>query len=173
MNTFRTICLTVAVFAAPAAFAGDAIPPGNDGFTEWGKSGDWVIFIDNERQTCLAEKFDEERNAIQIGLTKDDKNAYLGLFTPLTDANRGQEADVTLQVGELRASSKVREWETTDEVKYIGTYVEAESFNFADDHLAAQKVIIYPDEVQATTMSLDGIGAALTSARECNALLKS
>ena len=172
MRTAKILTLLSGLLAAPIASAQNAVPPGNDGFTEWGKSGEWVIFVDNERQTCLIEKFDANRNAVQVGLTKDHDHAYLGLFMPLPAEHMNKKEKIILEVNGEQQVTNVPRRNTREGVEYTGTYIKAADLSFAEGATVAKEVVIFEDDEQMSVVfDLSGGEAAVEAAKECNLTL--
>ena len=150
MRTAKILTLLSGLLAAPIASAQDAVPPGSDGFTEWGKS----------------------RNAVQVGLTKDHDHAYLGLFMPLPEEHMNKKEKIILEVNGEQQVTNVPRRNTREGVEYTGTYIKAADLSFAEGATVAKEVVIFEDDEQMSVVfDLSGGEAAVEAAKECNLTL--
>jgi hypothetical protein len=156
---------------ALAADESDVLPKQNAEFEKWGEESGWNIFVDKSRDTCLIERVDENKNVVQMGLTKDKEFGYIGVFTL---------ADVDLSDNRVHLSlDGKRYWgDATVAPKrlvggYKGGYLLANNPDFVDDIMKKYVMTVEPEDKNAYDVSLDGTFKAIEKARECNAAVGS
>ncbi len=170
----------VSVLLATAAIAdGDSDDPirapGGKGFTKWGVAADWLVFVDKERHTCLIEKFDIDGNAVQIGLGRDGKRAYLGVFTKLPESLRGKGDQQTVKVdvdGKVY-TGRIKRAHRKQFAEYSGTYVPAKDMDLAAMTQKATQTMTFPEGVVEVNFDMTGAVEAVAAAKLCQAEQKS
>jgi hypothetical protein len=157
--------------SSAAAFADDPLPQETEAFKEWGRSAGWVIYVDNEKSTCLMQKTYEGGHVIQIGMAKDE-SAYLGAFAKIPEDLRGrkQTQEVTLVVGEeAKISEKIKRGQREANSEYTGAYVEAASVDYFVQNPMAKQEFFYEGQTFPLEYSLDGVGEASAELSKCEA----
>ena len=156
----------VALGTTGVALASDVLPKDNAEFEKWGEESGWNIFVDKSRDACLIERMDENKNVVQMGLTKDKEFGYIGVFTL---------EPVDLSDGKLHLSLDGKKYwgESTVAPKrlvggYTGGYRLANNPNFVDDVMKKYVMTVEPEDANTFEISLDGTFKAIEKARECN-----
>lgn len=152
---------------ATSAMASDVLPKDNAEFEKWGEESGWTIYVDKSRDSCLIERVDENKNVVQMGLTKDKEFGYVGVFTL---------ADVDLSDNRVHLSlDGKRYWGDANVAPkrlaggYKGGYLLANNPDFVDDIMEKYVMTVEPEDKNAYEVSLDGTFKAIEKARECNA----
>ena len=166
---FKNLCFTtVAVFAAHAALADDVLPSADSTFTKYGEESGWTIFVDDTKHSCLIERVDENTNVVQMGLTKDAKFGYLGIFSQTAALkDRTEPILLSLDGHEYTAEAKMKTKNLAD--GYVGGYFLADNQQFVDDVMNKMEMTVYPKDDYAFKVSLEGTKAAIEAAMKCNA----
>lgn len=167
--SIKSCCAAIAVMsalAAPAAFA-DEVLPGSDGFTKWGQEGDWTVYVDVGRKSCLIERVDENENVMQMGLTKDHTFGYVGVFTKADVGLTSGKEKIRLSLdGNLYEGELVKTKHLSD--GYVGGYVISKNLEFLSDLEKKHEMVVMPKHENAFTVSLDGTHKAIEAAIKCN-----
>ncbi len=162
------VTLSVATMSATAAFAKDPIPPGDGEFTKYGDVEDWTVWVDSERSTCLIEKTFESGAVVQMGLTKNHKHGYLGVFTPADeDVRNRQRVEVAIdgQIFDDRARGiKAKKLKGN----YRGGYILTDDPAFASAVAEGQTMVVFPSKNAAFQVDLTGTKKAMELGRKCN-----
>lgn len=168
--TFRT-CALGAVFSclsATIALASDPLPPGDDGFIVYSEVGDWTVYVDKAREACLIERADADGNAVQMGLSKNHKHAYVGVFTLADiDVHTRQKVEIMVDgaVFEGRAHG-VKSHKLVGD--YKGGYVLVKDENMVTAIQQGYEMIVFPKKDFAFVVDLTGTKDAIDEARKCN-----
>lgn len=165
-----TVAIALAIVAATTASSAeetDVLPKQNAEFTKWGEAEGWNIFVDQSRGTCLIERADANGNVVQMGLTKDQKFGYVGVFTQADVKPKDNRVHLLLDdkayFGDASsAPKKLAEG-------YKGGYILANNPDFVDDVMKRYTMTVYPDDANSFDVSLDGTFKAIEAARKCNA----
>ena len=170
MFQYTATAIALAVVAATAAYSAeetDVLPKQNAEFTKWGEAEGWNIFVDQSRGTCLIERVDANKNVVQMGLTKDQKFGYLGVFTQADVKPKDNRVHLLLDnkayFGD--ADSAPRKLAQG----YKGGYILANNPDFVDDIMKKYTMTVYPEDANSFEVSLDGTFKAIEAARKCNA----
>jgi hypothetical protein len=151
----------VSAFVATAAFS--------ETFEKYGEVEGWKVFIDNEKMSCLIEKFDEAGNVVQMGLTADRSVAYVGVFTKgNTGLKKGEEEAVAILVGENLYVGKATGMRGNITKDYSGGYVLTDDPQFVEDIAKQYTMSVFPEKQYGFTIDLTGTYKAIEMARECN-----
>jgi len=156
-------------FAIPAN-AADPIPGAEDGFAPYGSPVEgWNIFIDAEREACFIERTDDFGHAIQIGLTKNKKHAYIGVFT-LADVDIKNRQKVEIDVNGFVFEGKARGMKSKDlRGEYKGAYFVIKDDNMINAIMQEGTLTAFPKKTkQQIKVDLTGVSAAVEEARKCN-----
>lgn len=165
--------LTAALGLATVATAADdeeKMAQSTETFSQWGTSGDWFIVVNEPRNSCIVEKFDAEGNSLQLGLTPERDQAYLGIFMPVPPELAEETQEINLVVGSMSDSGTVHSWQREGQ-SYTGTYILADTMEAAAAAPAAALTVTYTgsDVRKGVTMDMTGIGEAIAAARQCDA----
>ncbi|WBU65405.1 hypothetical protein [Paracoccus aerodenitrificans] len=168
--TKSAVAAAVLALSSGAALAQvEILSPGTHTFTEFGTSGAWKIYADQERQSCLVEGTDPNGNVVQMGLTSDHNLGYVGIFTPMDVGIRGEsEQDITIAVdGNLYSgTAQLREHGISDNLQ--GGYFPANNPNFVNDMRNGQTMVAFENSDGAgVAIDLTGTNDAYEAAREC------
>ena len=160
-----SVCLT-----APA-FASDILPSQGDGFKKWGEVEGYTIYIDEAKNSCLAERIDQQENVLQMGLTEDQEFGYLGVFTK-SDIDALDDGDEILLSLDGELFSGVARTKTGNLADgYQGGYVLTNNPNFVEAVQRKYEMIVFPEDDFAFIINLDGTFKAIEEARKCQASL--
>ncbi|MGR3803408.1 hypothetical protein [Marinibacterium profundimaris] len=164
----RLAALAAPVLFATAAFAEDPkLPAQGDTFTAFGHSGDWYVFTDVSRGSCLVEKTDASGNVVQIGLTEDNKHAYIAVYALIPEDLRGKREKLTVEVAGQTHTGRLWPWQRHKSDAYSGGYLLADSFDLFAQSEEVTEIIAFPKEEIEVTISLDGSAEAIEMAKEC------
>jgi hypothetical protein len=153
---------------ATTAFAQEAVAPGNDGFAPYGNAGDWNVFIDTERKSCLAERVRED-SIVQMGLTKDHGFGYLGVFSSRdTGIKRGETEDIFIDIDGVIFASTATGMKGNITEGYSGGYILANNPMFINAVANGTKMIVFPETDGMFTVDLEGTKKAMEMALACN-----
>lgn len=162
ITAFAT-CLSVSTVQAE-----DAVPPGNDGFNKFGEVGDWTVYVDNERKSCLIERVGDG-NVVQMGLTKDHSFGYLGVFSQGdTGVKAGSKEEIFIDIDGVIFSSEATGMKGNITKGYSGGYILANNPVFIDAIANKYKMTVFPENEGMFTVDLTGTKKAMEMARTCN-----
>lgn len=163
----KTLCLTTfAIFAAHVALADDVLPNADSTFAPWGEAEGWNIFIDASRGTCLAERVDDNTNVVQMGVTKDKKFGYFGVFTQLAEIKDRKEP-IVIMLGDHEYVADIHTKTANLADGYVGGYILTDNPAFVDDVMNMEEMTIFPKDDFAFKVSLAGTKAAIEAATTC------
>lgn len=166
-KSFLTVTVAT-LLLAPMAHAEDAVPPGNDGFSRYGNVGDWTVYVDNERKSCLIERA-TDGNVVQMGLTKDHDFGYLGVFSKgETGVKAGSKEEIFLDLDGVVFSSEATGMKGNITEGYSGGYILANNPVFVDAIANSYKMTVFPRKDGMFTVDLTGTKKAMEMARSCN-----
>lgn len=170
LSKYTTVAIALAVVATAAASSAeetDVLPKQDAEFTKWGEAEGWKIFVDQSRGTCLIERADANGNVVQMGLTKDQKFGYVGVFTQADVKPKDNRVHLLLDdkayFGDANSAPKKLAQ------GYKGGYILANNPDFVDDIMKRYAMTVYPDDANSFDVSLDGTFKAIEAARKCNA----
>ncbi|MEM8729013.1 MAG: hypothetical protein AAGF79_03765 [Pseudomonadota bacterium] len=156
------------LLSSSVALARDPVPQDTDTFELYGEVEGWKIYKVLELETCLAERVDENGNVVQMGLTKNHKHGYIGVFTQadIDIKNREKvEIDVDGFIYEDRARGiKSRELQGN----YSGGYIIVKDENMVTAIAEGQTLTAFPRRTAAFAVDLTGTKAAIEEGRKCN-----
>ncbi|MFD3189056.1 hypothetical protein ACFMPD_02120 [Sedimentitalea sp. HM32M-2] len=170
MNFLIKVAAAACVIAgATGAIADSTVPPGNDGFTKFGEVGDWNVFVDNERRSCLIERA-SDNNVVQMGLTKDHQFGYLGVFAKGdTGITSGEKEEIFIVIDDAVFSSVATGMKGNVTEGYSGGYILANNPEFIDAVANKHEMIVFPEKEAMFAVDLTGTKKAMEMARTCNA----
>lgn len=173
LKTFSAV-IGAAALASTIAFADEAIPNANDGFTEVGKEGSWTVYTDGQREVCLMQRTYEGGHVVQVGHTRGMRKAYLGAFAKIPDEFRGKKhtEKVTLVVGdEALVNKKIKRRARNADTPYTGAYVENKDIAYFGGQAMAVQQFDYEGEQYVLEYKLDGLAEAIDALAKCDAAL--
>ncbi len=156
---------------ASTAWAADPIPESSDSLSEYKQMGEWTIYADATRGSCLAERVGPEGNVMQMGLTQNQSDAYVGVFTPAKmDFDRSQPIEIAVdgQVFEGR-SHGIRSRKLGGE--YFGGYIVTNNPNLINAIAEGSELVAFPERKGLFVIDLTGTKVAIEEVRTCTAEL--
>lgn len=160
---------TFTLFAGSIAAFGQAIPSATDTFTRYGRAGDWNIFVNNSRGTCLAERVSEE-SVLQMGITNPERYGYLGVFTKApTEARSGAVSEIVLEIDGRRFVGGVTEAAGNVSGGFSGGYVVSPEVGFVEAVSAAPSMVATVAGREPLVIDLTGTRRAIDAVRACDA----
>ena len=166
--TKLTAIAAFAIMTASSAIARDPVPEANDTFELYGEVDGWKIYKVLELESCLAEIKDEAGNVLQMGLTKNHKHGYLGVFT-LSDAEIRNRERIEIDIDGYVFDGRVKKIKSRKlEGDYSGGYVVVKDNNLATAIAEGQTLIAFPKRSSAFSIDLTGTKKAIEEGRKCN-----
>ncbi|MEO4042950.1 hypothetical protein AAFN47_15210 [Hoeflea sp. CAU 1731] len=162
---------TLALTTGSAAYAmeiSDIVPASGDTLVVYKQSGDWTVYSDADRGSCLIERSDDDGNAMQMGMTKDLSAVYVGVFTQ-KDAKIAPQTPIAIAVdGKVYAGESygVRSGELKG--NYSGGYVLSNDPGFVEAIAKGHELLAFPDKPWFFIIDLTGTFKAIEAARECH-----
>ena len=164
---------TTALFLATTVFAANPIPGAEDGFTHYSTVEGWNVFSDAESEACFIERADESGNVVQVGLTKNQKHSYFGVFT-LADVKIKRKEKFEVDINGFVFDGKARGMKSKKlRGDYKGGYFVIKDDNMVNAIMQEGTMTVLPKKKDAFQINLTGIGAALGEARTCTATMSS
>lgn len=159
----------LATAMASVAWAEDPLPKSGDDLTVFKQMGEWTIYADVTRGSCLAERVDSEGNAMQMGLTKDGSAAYLGVFTPAeVDFKRSDPIAIAVDGKIFEGMSYgVRSKKLAGEQH--GGYIITNNPDLIDAVANGSKLIAFPEKLGVFVVDLTGTKSAIDEIKTCSA----
>lgn len=160
--------LAAALVWGALAQAQQVVPPGDDGFRKYGEVGEWVVYVDIARGSCLIERAQDGR-VVQMGLTADHRFGYVGVFAQIdTDLAQGETEEVFIEIDGMVFQSEVTGIKGNVTGGYNGGYVLANNPAFADAVANGRNMTVFPGNDGMFTVDLTGTKKAMEAARACN-----
>ncbi len=162
----------VTVGAALASEISDVLPASSDNLAVYEEVGDWTVYSDATRLSCLAERSDANGNVMQMGMTKDLSAAYVGVFTladiPIKENQPVEIAvDGTVFTGE---SFGIRSGKISG--NYSGGYVLSNSPDFVTGIAEGRELVAFPEKTGLFVIDLTGTKRAIEEVKKCGAALR-
>jgi hypothetical protein len=158
-----------AISLAGAAWANDPLPRSGDDLSVFKEMGEWTIYADATRGSCLAERVDAAGNAMQMGLTKDKSAAYVGVFTPAElDFERSQPIEIAVDgmmfTGKAEGvkSKKLAGGQS-------GGYIVTNNLDLINAIAEGQTLVAFPEKTGVFEIDLTGTKVAIEEIETCNA----
>ena len=150
--------------ASVAMVAGGAMA--EERFSNFGMAEGWNVFVDHKRNSCVIEKADDDM-VVQMGLTRDKKAAYLGVFTKAQPGVKGGDmGDYVFFIDDKAFHGKVTGIDDKITEGFTGAYLLTDNPDFVDS-LAKGRVMKAVNEDTIFELSLDGSAAAIEMGRKC------
>jgi len=167
MKMLLTVAGAALALAGTAAFA-DPIPQSSDAFSVYAKDADWTIYADASTKTCLGERVGPEGNVIQMGMTQDKGEAYIGVFTK---ADIGIQDDQPIEIGvDGTIFTGTSRGIVSGELKdgYHGGYVVTNNPDFVNAVANGKELVAFPEKTGVFMVNLDGTKKAIEQIEACN-----
>lgn len=158
-----------AVAMAGVAWAENPIPQSGDDLSVFKQMGEWTVYADATRGSCLAERVDAMGNALQMGLTKDGSAAYVGVFTPAeVDFKRNDPIAIAVDGKIFEGKSHgVRSKKLAG--GQSGGYIITNNPDLIDAIANGRKLVAFPEKVGAFEVDLTGTKMAIDEIKACTA----
>jgi len=167
---------TLALMTGSAAFAtdvSDIVPAAGDKLTVYKQVGDWTVYADADRESCLIERSDDDGNAMQMGLTKDLSATYVGVFTK-KDIKIEPSQPIAIAVdGEVYTGESYGIRSGQLQGNYSGGYVLSNDPDFVTAIAQGRKLLAFPEKPWFFIVDLTGTKRAIDEAKKCQASLGS
>jgi len=171
MKIAQTAVLSTAILMASglSAFAKDPLPSNSDAFVEYSVVGDWTVYADQEKGTCLVERMDENGNVFQMGLTKNGKHGYIGIFTTADiDIKKKQKIEIDIDGHIFDGKGHGIKSKKIQGEQYSGGYFIVKDKNLGTAIAEGQQLIAFPKKTAAFVVDLTGTKKAIEEGRRCN-----
>ncbi len=146
----------------------DVLHPGNGEFTNKGAVGPWTIYADHDRGSCLIEGVDPAGFVVQMGLTDNEKVAYVGVFSKTYFEDAGNsKSDISITVNGRAYTGEMTEMRRKLEDGYRGGYVLANNPDFVRDIQKGHHMMAKPEKGTGVIINLDGTYNAIEAAKDC------
>ncbi len=171
MKSLTYLSAVAALVGATSAFAGSALSPESNAFTNEGAVGPWTVYADSTRKSCLIEGVGANGNVVQMGLTEDKNVGYVGVFTK-DDINvrDGNKEELTILVNDVVYRGPAYELDHKVADGYKGGYVEVTNPDFVKDLQKGDVLVAFPDNQNkgGVIVDLKGSYKAIEAAMACN-----
>ena len=129
--------------------------------------GEWTIYADATRGSCLAERVGPEGNVMQMGLTKNQADAYVGVFTPAAmDFDRSQPIQIAVDGRVFEGKSHgIRSRKLGGE--YFGGYIVTNNPDLVNAIAEGSELVAFPERRGLFVIDLTGTKAAIEEIRTC------
>ena len=167
MKRISLLATALVTLSASAALASGPVPESSDSLSVFSKNGEWTIYADNSRNTCLAERVGDSGNVIQMGIMPSQTEGYVGVFTKADVKVAPKQpieiaVDGSVFVGEARGLVSLGLSK-----EYKGGYVVSNSPDFVDAIANGRELIAFPDGPGAFIVDLTGTKRAIEQIRKC------
>lgn len=173
MKLTKTIALTAAtLMAVTTAFASE-LPGSADKIAFHSTVEGWNVFSDAEREACYVERADDAGHVVQVGLTKNKKHGYLGVFT-LADMKIKKKEKFDVDINGFTFDGKARGMKSKKlQGDYRGAYYVIKDDNMANALMQEGTMTVFPKKKEAFQVDLTGLNAAVEEAKICTAAMSS
>ena len=168
---FSATLMLAAGSAAHALEVSDIVPASSDSLKLYKEVGDWTVYADADRGSCLIERSDDDGNAMQMGLTKDQSATYVGVFTQKETDIKPKQAIAIAVDGMVYAGESygIRSGKLQD--NYSGGYVLSDDPDFVTAIAEGRELIAFPEKPWFFVVDLTGTKRAIDEAKNCHASL--
>lgn len=166
----RSSACAAALFAAisTTAFAEGPVPLSSDALSVFARNGQWTIYADASRNTCLAERVDVDKNVMQMGIMPDQSAGYVGVFTT-SDIKVAPKQKIEIAVDGAIFTGEARGLVSLGLSKdYKGGYVVSNNPEFVDAIANGRELIAFPGNTAAFILDLTGTKRAIAEIRDCH-----
>lgn len=173
MKLNKIIATTMAALLWSTAASASELPGAVDGLTYYSTVEGWNVFSDAEREACYVERQSENGSVVQMGLTKNQKHAYFGVFT-LADVKIKRKEKFEVDINGFTFDSKARGMKSKKLVgDYKGGYFVIKDDNMVNAIMQEGTMTVLPKKKDAFQVDLTGISAAVEEARVCTSSMSS
>ena len=173
MKLTGIIALTTATLLAVTTASASELPGAEDGITFHSTVEGWNVFSDAEREACYVERADNNGNVVQMGLTKNQKHAYFGVFT-LADLKIKRTEKFEVDINGFTFDGKARGMKCKKlRGDYKGAYFVIKDDNMTNALMQEGTMIVLPKKKEAFQVNLTGLNAAVEEAKACTAGMSS
>jgi hypothetical protein len=166
---FTALGALAAVACAGIAWADSPIPKSGDSFTVYEEMAQWTVYADATSGSCLAERVDTAGNVMQMGLTRDQAAAYVGVFTA-ADMEFKAEQEIAIAVdGQVFVGEVHGIRSKTLSGGQSGGYVITNNPDLVNAIAEGQILVAFPEERGIFKVDLTGTKAAIAAIRACTA----
>ena len=159
--------------SAGAAIARDPVPENSDSFEVYNEVEGWTVYADNDAGSCIIERVFESGNVMQMGLTKNHKHGYLGVFT-LADIDIKNRQKIEIAIDDFVYEGRAKGIKSKKLVgDYSGGYIVVKDSNMATAIAEGQTLIAFPKKSANFIVDLTGTKKAMEEGRKCNLKLAS
>ena len=167
-RTYLLAIVTLAITGS-AALAEGPVPESSDALSVFEKDGEWTIYADASRNTCLAERVGVEGNVMQMGIMPNQTEAYVGVFTTgnvqIEPSQKIEIAvDGTIFTGQAHGLVSLGLSE-----QYHGGYVVSNNPDFVSAIANGRELIAFPNVTGAFMVDLTGTKHAIEEIKKCHA----
>jgi len=168
MKRISLLAAAALALAGSAAFAQGPVPESSDALSVFSKNGEWTIYADNSRNTCLAERVDPVGNVMQMGIMPNQTEGYVGVFTPADIKVQPKQkieiaVDGTIFTGEARGLVSLGMSK-----QYKGGYVVSNSPDFVNAIANGRELVAFPNVSGSFIVDLTGTKRAIEDIRKCH-----
>lgn len=158
----------LAVMAGSAAHAEGPVPESSDALSVFTKDGDWTIYADNSRDTCLAERVGPDGNVMQMGIMPNQTEGYVGVFTP-ADIQIAPKQKIEIAVDGSVFAGEARGLVSLGMSKqYKGGYVVSNNPEFVNAIANGRELIAFPNVTGSFIVDLTGTKRAIADIKKCH-----
>ncbi len=173
MKLTNTVALTTATLIAVSTAWASELPGSLDKITFYSTIEGWNLFSDEEREACYVERSDDAGNVVQVGLTKNKKHGYLGVFT-LADVKINKKEKFDLEINGFTFDGKARGMKSKKlQGDYRGAYFVIKDDNMANALMQEGTMTVFPKKKDAFLVNLTGLNAAVEEAKACTGAMSS
>ena len=168
MKRISLLAAAALALSGAAALAEGPVPESSDSLSVFSKNGQWTIYADNSRNTCLAERVDPAGNVMQMGIMPNQTEGYVGVFTAAPiEVQPKQKIEIAVdgQVFEGEARGLVSLGLSK---QYKGGYVVSNNPNFVEAIANGRELVAFPDRSWAFVIDLTGTKRAIENIRKCH-----
>ncbi len=169
MNALKVAAASIAaMLIASSAMARDPVPEETDTFELFSEVEGWKIYKVLELESCLAERMEENGDVLQMGLTKNHKHGYVGVFT-LADIDIKRRQKFEIDVDGFVWEGKARRIKSKElQGDYSGGYLIIKDANMVTAIAEGQTLTAFPKRKTPFVIDLTGTKMAIEEGRKCN-----
>jgi hypothetical protein len=144
------------------------IPQSSDSMSVYKEMGEWTVYADATRGTCLAERVDSESNVMQMGLTQTEGFGYVGVFTTGDlDVERSQGLAIAVDGQVFVGNSHGIRSKQIEGGNHSGGYIITNNPNLVNAIANGKTLVAFPEKSAAFEVDLTGTKAAIEEIRAC------
>ena len=167
----HTATLALALLAGSIAHAtdvSDIVPAAGDKLKLFKQVGEWSVYADANRGSCLMERSDDVGNAMQLGLVKDQSATYVGVFTQAdVKVDPSQPIAIVVDGAVFTGESHgIRSGQLSG--KWSGGYVLSQDPDFVTAIAEGRELVAFPENPGLFVVDLTGTKRAIDEVRKCH-----